>query len=496
MENFKKTNKSELEKVELMSRDRQQKTLREFKEVLQNLILLLREATQADTSYLYWINRSRRQFVLEARSTNIEEIRFQDRVGFDDHYLNEYKDISEPVKLLVGADIDYQALAHYYNKPLITDIMLVPFINNDETVAISVLEYVEKGINLKQHEAIYAYTHALGNMLNTYLEISDLYKDQQEWVNYNKCLSFLDTSGHCAVLLGEMLNTLQSFLPHGSVSLITKGMDRWSTVLNSIESVKPLPLGIPVENRTVASDALKKGEPEFVIHFNNNPKRISPREPYTEGASLAIPMVINDHCKPLVLINDQNPLIFKESTKHKLTNIVRLSALKIQAKNNKKQDSEFLLTNNFGAFIPDIWEQAIEVQIKRLQNDCQIRKTWIGFATLSNISEIRTRFRIEELNCLQKDLIKILNPGQFGISGFVGSHSDYLYLILIQSKNPETFKRWQKHVKEKFNAPFQLSNGKQIETQIYSGFVELDAYSEDAYGVTRQAKNSLFNTQK
>ncbi len=478
--------------VEMMSHKRQEKALREFKEVLEDLVLMMREASGMQTVYLYWINRERRQFVMETKSTVLDGVVFQDRLQFEDHFLDEYKDIREPVSLEVGSDISREQMKHYYRDNSIQYITLLPFVNNDETVAITVAESGNAEFSSSLDDVVYAYINALGNVLNTYLEISDLYGQQNEWVEYEKSLNFLDTKGHFAGLLQEMLNSMQGLLDQGGVSLLAKGMGDWLNVLNSAEAHEPAPLGLPVEQRSVARDALNNGEPEFAIHFNRNPKRISPREPYTEGATLAIPVLFNDYRKAVVVVYEENPLVFKESTKHKLVNMVRLTGLKIQAKVSKAVDDS-LLTNDYRAFIPDLWERAINAQVKRLQHNQQDYHTWVGMVTLSELSQIRTQLRIEELEMMQKDLVRAFNPNNYGTPGLVGFHSDYIYPLILQSRDEQAFENYTDQLMQQFQTPVQLTNGKQIRTGLTISSKKLDADCGDSYAVISEIKRGLSN---
>lgn len=454
----------------------QEKTLRDFKDVLQNLIYLFRTAVNADTSCLYWINRSRKQFVKEAHSTSVEHARFEDRVRFEDHYFNEYKDISAPVEVTSEAEGAANTL-------------LIPFINNGETVALTALEWSGKVPGNKK-KVVESYIVTLGKLLNTYLEITILYETEQEWVGYEKQLAFLNQPGHYIALLDAMLQKLQLFLSDGSVTLIANADGGWATILNSKQSVRPLPVGLTVEKRTVAADAIENDSTEFAIHFNDSPKRVSPREELTEGATLAVPLIIDKQLAAIILIVDENPLVFNESTKHKLKNIVRLTELEMQSRLNKSGEGQFL-ANKYGAIIPDIWERTVDTEILRLKEKRDEYTTWAGFVTLPNLSKLRTQLRVEELRHMQKDIIRALNPGNFGVPGFVGFHTDYQYFILFQSKDSEALARWKNAINEKFRKPFVLSIGKQIESRIQTGFIQMDSTFEDSYDVVQHCKQAL-----
>lgn len=481
-------NKKEPDIFEQTNPKRQEKTLREFKEVLQHLVFLLRSAVNADAAYLYWINRSRKQFVKEAQSTDIKNMRFEDRVAFKQHFLSEYKDISEPLVLKPEQDINLDSSKD--GETNFEQMVLIPFVNNNETVALTALEWSDER-NSEQTKVIQTYAVTLGKLLNTHLEITDLYKDQQEWEKYDETLEGLTRSGNPVALMDEMIQTLQGFLSEGSVSLIAKGMGTLCNMLNSKSAVNPLPVGLPVEENTLTAQALKNGTSEFSVHFNDSPKRISPREKDTEGASLVVPLTVNKLRVAAVLIHDKNALTFKESTKHKLKNIVRLTGLKIQSYLNNKTSDRRIFSNEFGALVPDIWERTVDTELNRLKKSRALYYTWAGFAKLTELTKIRTQLRIEDLKCLQKDMVRVLNPGNIGIAGLVGFHTEHQYFILIQSRNEEALNIWVENINQKFEQPFILSNELQVESGIQTEFVKLNRGMEDSYDVVQQCKKKL-----
>ena len=465
-----------LDDFEQSSQQQQEKTLHDFKDVLQNLVYLLRTAAGADTTCLYWVNRNRRQFVKEAQSTSVEHARFEDRVAFEDHLFNEYKNISTPTVVKSNSGQE-------------KNMLLIPFRNNNETVALTAIE----GKNVKSRDktnVVEAYNAALGKMLNTYLEVTNLYETEQQWAGYEKQLEFLNQPGHYIALLDTMVQKLQSFLAKGSVTVMANESGSWKPVLSAQKAIKPVSLGLPVEERTIAGDAIENEAAEFAIHFNGNPKRISPREQAAEGATLAIPFVVNNQIVALILITDENPLVFKESVKHKLKNLVRLTALEMQIRLNKSAEG-LILTNEYDAVIPDIWERTVDTEIQRLKEKRSEYITWAGFVTLSELSKIRTQLRVEELRHMQKDIIRTINPANHGVPGFVGFHADYQYFILLQSKNAAAFKRWKEAVDKRFSKPFVLSIGKQIESSVKTGFVKLESTFEESYDVVQRCKQVL-----
>lgn len=482
--------------IEIMGQKRQEKALREFKQVLNDLIFLLRSASEMETVYMYWINRSREQFVMETKSTALSNVMFKDRIRFDNHFLNDYKDLEEPKAVEIGEDISASALNHYYNDVPVRYITLLPFVNNGETVAITVLESKDHIFTEEKSDVIYSYINALRNVLNTYLEISDLYEQQEEWTDYEESISQLQVRGHRSELVKRLLNLVQSFLHDGGVSFITKGMGNWCNVMNADSARYAPPIGMKMEERSMAYEALEQGSSEFAIHFNNNPKRLSPRELHSEGATLAIPLMMKDRRQGVFLVYDKNPLIFKESTKHKLINLVRIAGLQMISNNPKIDVDDSIFSNEYEAFLPDLWEEMVNAELKRLSNNSNKFHSWFGLVTLSNLPELRTKLRMEELNQMQKDFIEAFNPNNFGYSGILGYHSDYVYSFFIQSKDEGAVQNWSKSLKKKFNSSFELKNGVQIETGIKVGFAKLDEGYSDSYQVLSNAKTALSQALK
>ncbi|WP_372634647.1 GAF domain-containing protein [Fodinibius sp.] len=496
MNNYAAAPEEDRSKAEIMGQKRQEKALREFKHVLKDLIFLLRSASGMQTVYMYWINRSREQFVLETKSTELDNVMFKDRLTFENHFLNEFKDISEPASREIGREMDPSLLKHYYDNVPVRYVTMLPFVNNGETVAITVLEARDQISADGQSDVIYSYIDALRNVLNTYLEISDLYEQQNEWIDYEKCLDRLNVRCHRAELVKRLLNILQEFLPDGGVSFVAQGMGSWCNVMNSDEARHPLPVGMTMEKRSLASEAAENGNTEFAIHFNNSPKRLSPREQHTEGATMAIPLLMNDRRQGVVLAHDKNPLTFKESTKHKLKNLVRVAGLQIMGNDPGIDIDEPVFANKFGAFLPDFWKKTVDAELLNIREEKSKFHSWFGLITLSNLPKLRTKMRIDQLDQMQRDLVRTFNPSQYGYTGILGFHSDYIYSFFIQNKDSEAVDKWIAALRKNFLNSFELDNGMHIETDITVGPVKLVGESQDSYQVLTKAKSALSGAMK
>ncbi|MEX0609367.1 MAG: GAF domain-containing protein [Balneolaceae bacterium] len=473
-----------------MSLNRQEKALREFKQIIQDLVHLLRSSTKSQLAYMCWVNKARQQFVWETNSTSLPNVMFQDRVAFENHFLDEYKDAEEIVQLSVGEDIAKAILMHYFDFVQAKNILIIPFINKGETVALTVLES-ENELELEViHDRILAYNNALVNVLATYLEVVDLHEQQKEWEDYEDSVNKLDYRLHRVDLVTKMLDEMQKSLPGGGAILLCPGMNTWNVVLQSEDAVQPPKLGQLLEEKSVAYEALEKGIPVFSMHFNNNPRRITSAEKRTEGATFAIPIMIHDRRQGVVVCFDNDPLTFKESTKHKLVNLARIASLSIQSAFKKTGMVQDLMTQNFGAFLPELWEAALNQELKNLKNGTQV-KTWLGLATPNDISALRTKFRLEELQSIQTDFVSVLNPSRYGIPGYIGYNSDYVYAFIIQSDNENAVADWMEEVKSGLKNGLQLSSGGSLRASFKAGFTLVNGNTSNAYQVMEKAKKAL-----
>jgi hypothetical protein len=476
-----------------MVTNREDKALREFKHLLDDIVCLFRKSLNAETVYLNWVNRSREQFVLESNSTTLPNVMFQDRALFKNHFLEPFTDLAHIRQLVVDKDLPEASLKHYYDFVPVKYITVVPFKNNGETVALTCIETDEE-LDLSAHEQeISAYKNALTNVLNTYLELTDLYKDQQNWTDYEEGIRKISPRLHRVDIIDKMLNEVQRLLPTGSAYFLARGMESWVNVLSAKFSNYAPPVGLALEEKTLAYDALHKGVPEFAIHFNQNPKQISRAENKTEGATYAVPLLINERRHGVLVANDVNPLVFKESTKHQISNLVRMASFAIQINLEKLPVDKDLLTTDYGNFIPDLWEKTLDRNIDRLS--LEDTRTWFGYLAIDNMQTLRSRYRLEDLRKIQKLTINKMNPSRFGIPGFIGFSSDYVYSYIIQGSEKD-HENWLKLVYSEFSKPVSLNDGRHIAIEINTGATELEAADKEAHDLIIRAKKSLSDALK
>lgn len=473
-----------------LAEKREENALRKFKQVLHEIIFMLRTSTGSRTVSLYWVNRERRQFVLETSSTDCTNTVFQDRVGFDDSYLKPYRELDEPVTIQVGKDIKAEDLDHYYDSVPVEYLHIQPFINNGQTVALTVMESVKSESGGELSTVLNSYNSALSNLLHTFFELSDLSEHQDQWIVYEKTLETVDHRLSAVGLFTTVVREMQKLLPEGGISLICRGMDDWVNILNASEAQNAPPLGMPIEERSIVYDALDTGNPVFAIHFNGNPRRLSTREPLSNGASMGIPILLKDRRHAVILAYDDNPLVFKESNKHKLINLVRVAALRLASGPYQPDMSSDLLTNEYGAFSAEVLEAEIETEIERIRSGTDLN-TWFGFATIADLSAIRTRMRLEELKTLQKEAVNRLKPANYELSGIIGFHSDYVYSFLLQGPEERLVERWAQAIKQKATEPLEIGEKSSLTLDFQFGYTCLQPGIKDAQQAFREAKAAL-----
>lgn len=477
-----------------MAIKREEKALREFKHIINDVVFLLRSATGVETVYLHWVNRSRRQFVLESNSTSLPNVMFQDRVEFEKHFLSPYQDLQKTAQFKIGEEVQPGQLRHYYEGSPVNYLTIIPFVNNNETVALTVLES-ELPLNLSEHEeVIESYSNALTNVLNTYLDLTDLYDKQQVWVEYEKSMNRISPRLHKVEILNRVIEEAQKLLPTGGVCLVARGMSVWTNVLVSEQTPDAPALGLMIDESSIAFDALQKGETEFAVHFNQNPKRLATGEPETGGATLAIPIMIDDRRHGVIVAYDRNALSFKESTKHQLTNLVRIASLAIRINLGKLSVDQDLLTSEYGSFIPDLWERALDTEINRARYSEY--NTWFGMFSIDNLQELRSRYRLEELHRLQRTLVQVLNPSRFGINGYIGFHADYVFTFILQSRDSQAPERWEEAVQKMLSKPVDLTDGQSIDINAKIGYTLVSENDREAHDVLKKAKSALSQSVK
>lgn len=468
---------------------REEKALRNFKKVLNEILFMLMRSTRSETVSLQWVNNQRQQFVLENYCSSLTNTTFQDRVDFKDSFLFPYRNMNEMVSLEVGVDVQPEELTHYYKTIPVKYLYLIPFINNAETVGLTVLESNQADLSTIEIESIRSYITALSNLLYTFIELSELSKDEAQWFQYDEMLEQVNSKNDHAQLIDNVLSQLESFLNRGGVTFLSRTAGGWRVLLNSAFSRNAPRVGTILQENSMANEVLKTGASQFSIHFNNSPHRISRHEPICSGATLAIPMVMQDRRQGVFIIHDENPLLFKESVKHKLTNLIRILGLKMVAsKESYSVDADFL-SHESGALSMPIIERIIDREIARSATFPNIF-TWLVMYTFDEINTIRTRYGVGVLKTLQKQIIRRTTIDHTDFSNVTGFHTDYIYLGIVQSTSEKGLYLWMDYVQNESTKGYQCEKDT-IDLSFIIGTVRVDRHAENVDILLGQLKKEF-----
>jgi hypothetical protein len=473
---------------------REERALRNFKQVLQEMLFLLMQSTRSETASLQWVNQQRSQFVLETSCSRHRDVTFQDRVGFENSFLNPYKNLDEPVQLEVGVHVEQGALQHYYRSMPVRYINVIPFINNGETVALTVLETADAEVRPEDEAAVGSYNNALANLLYTFLELNDLSRNESEWEEYDAALDQLSDRDEFAVMMDNVVSQLQSYLFKGGVTMLCRAAGGWRVALNSAYANAAPRVGTVLKENTLAYAALKSGRPEFAIHFNGNPRRVGSDEPTCQGASFAIPMLLFDRRQAVFVVYDQNPLIFKESVKHKLTNLVRIAALKMMSSPEAGKISEDLLAGSTGALHATVTDRILTRQLQR-SSLFPDEHTWVVMFSSDEITSLRTRHGVETLKNLRKQIVMATMRDMNGVSSVVGFHADYIFTAIVCSNDADGLGKWLTYLQALKNKSFDCSD-QSVYLNFQAGAVKSDGRYQDVYQLMRALKKVFSESSK
>lgn len=117
-------------------------------------------------------------------------------------------------------------------------------------------------------------------------------------------------------------------------------------------------------------------------------------------------------------------------------------------------------------------------------------KTWFGLISPSDISKLRTKFRLEELQKIQEDFVRFLNPSVYGLPGYIGFNSDYVYSFIMQSEKESAIEEWIDKFKTRLAHGLRLSNGHTIDISFKIGLTQLDEEFRNSYEVLTKAKKA------
>ena len=103
---------------------------------------------------------------------------------------------------------------------------------------------------------------------------------------------------------------------------------------------------------------------------------------------------------------------------------------------------------------------------------------------------------MEELQRMQRDIVRFLNPYRFQQKGYIGFQSDYVYSFMLQSNKESALEEWVEQTRSKVAHGLKLSSGMNITVSFKFGAVKLNAEYPNAYEVLSLAKQQLAEVVK
>lgn len=490
-----------------------QQLKKEFANGLHRILTLTRASLEAESASFFWVNRAKEQFVLASESHDSGSIGCLQRTPFREHYLEPFVDLEHPLVLHQPQDIATFRNSNFFlsdgvSAPGFKQLILFPIQNYQQTVAI-VLMALQKPVEISTVRLqktltafydLYSFYFSLSGTLN------ELRAEQEQWVQYDQELDeLLDLSvskKSPAQLLEATIKKLYSILSatesessqqasslkqnsskQADLVFATPCAGEWVIVyeqpFSSSFSDSESSVGLRIEPHTLGMNALESGKPEFLVHVNPSPYRISSQESPASGASLAIPILHDGRREGLFIFTHPNPRFFSGSVQHKLSNLVRQHS--IQLTMSKDEAQEFFFHDHSTFLTTEIWKMSLERLLEGVMIRSQINKetesipektpkgvsSHLIFATPQQLPTLRARYRLEELRMLQEAIASILSPQKINLKGWIGRYSEYVFVTLIVGGEDHLVERYKAAVTSSLKAGIKLSETQSIPMQLH-----------------------------
>lgn len=407
----------------------------DFKALTRQMVHLIREAVDAATCMLLWVNHSREQFVLAGSSTNKINTLFQDRFSFNEHFLNPYRDLKSTLLFQVDRDISPLDLDHYFNNVPVNYCAVVPIISQKETIALFVCDFEEKPseATLKRTEA---HLNTYHRVLNNYMHLTELQKDEESWnehdANVDQIVNQTDEF-NAAYLCTELI---ASEVGAEKVLFIAQHNTSWYC-LNQIDQSEDaqLLIGSKISEDSFAYDCLQSGKEQYVVQNDYHPRLTHIREELANKSCLAAPLNIRGRRQGVFLIIDSSPYLINDVKRHKIKDMVRTLSLKLQL--SLSDPYQAFLTNSH-KLLHDRW---LEILVsKSSQNSGETN--WLVMSSLKNISHFKINRSSAVIAKLRSDVIDELMPEKSGLQGLSTEHADFVYESILWNVREDEVKNW------------------------------------------------------
>lgn len=423
-----------------------EEVVNDFKSLTRQLIHMIREAVQADTAIMYWVNHSRKQLVLAGSSTQHMNTLFQDRIGFDDHFLKAYLHMQSSALLQVERDISSMELDHYFNGIPIDYIALFPLRTQGETIAILQVEFAHKP-DLKNLERTEQHLKTYSRVLNNYMQLTELQRDEEGWREHDRALDKLAELQDVHDLTHQAIELIAQASEATEVLYFSQHNLEWTCVDHLSKASERVNLigALPSED-SFSYEIIQEGSERLTVQSDQKPRLVHVRENFTNQSCLGLPVKLRGRHQGAFLVVDPNPYLLNDIKRHKLRDIVRTLELRLQIA--LKDIYEPYLCNSH-QLIHDHWVEKLAYH--RLS---QLEDALLVMISLKNISHFRVNQNASVIENFRRDIIRSLMPFSLGLSGLATEHADFVYEIVLAGCPDSSFEGWSQKLRDKLQQVF------------------------------------------
>lgn len=469
--------------------DREEAILQQFRSLIGGLIRILRHALKARTVTLYWVNRQRQLFVPESFSSERTDVVFKDRIPMGTCFLDPYQSLDQPIWLEIGKDIDPQALSHYYASLYKPDgfLYLQPFKSNQETVALTVVETQEQTWSASDSEALSVFLSSIDHLLQTYLELSHLIEAEKEWPEYDQLLKALSKKKDPLALLTDLLEWIPSILSGSDVTLLMP-LEGSLKVIYATAAHIP---GTHADPSAMASQIVQSDQAFFSLHLQGLPIQVHAAEAKAQGASLALPLRVQESTAAILLIHHPDSLVFTGRIHHKLSHAVRVAGYRLETMSRSGKTELFTAPN--GTMKSELAEWMLEHYLHRAKlpaSSPQPSHYWVGYAGLRNLSGLRTGLSTEGLKILHQTVLGTLSQTQAAYPPVMFYHADHIHGFMLAGSDEQDIHRWGKAVQAALQPGVNIFDKVWI-PELTMTAVRVDGRYDEVYPLLEKARKSL-----
>lgn len=417
----------------------------DFKSLTRQMIHLIREAIAADTCILYWVNQNRQQFVLAGASTTKMNTIFQDRTPFETHYLNDFLSLRSNAMLQVDRDISSTVLDYYFNGVPVDYIVLFPLISQGELIGILQADFAQKPIEQIVERAS-NHLKTYGRVLNNYMQLTELQKDEEGWKQHDDDLETLGNLSDENEATLYAIRLIRDASEAQCVLYFSQHNKQWTCIEQegSVENSSNLVGAIPSED-SFTMQVISSNAEQMVVQTDHKPRLVHVREDFNAHMALGIPLSLRSRRQGCFMVLDSNPYLLNDIKRHKIRDVVRTLSMRLQI--SLSDTIPPYLCNPHGM----LYDKWMELLAERM---AQQSTTYLCTAVLKNISKFRINQNSSQLQQFRHEIIKVLMPFSLGLNGITSEHADFVYESLLWNCTEDDIVQWNHRLNDRLSSLF------------------------------------------